>query len=263
MKGYGWDAGDYARHSSAQRDWARELIAKLALQGDECVLDIGCGDGEVSAEIASAVPAGFVAGIDSSLSMVRLARSRQHFAEIANLDCCLADALDLPFRAAFDVVFSNAVLHWVHDHRRVLAGIRRILRPGGRMLLQMGGTGNAAEILRLAAGVMQEPQWVGYFADFVFPYAFYGPEDYLPWLEESGLHPLRVELIPKDMTHQGASELEGWIRTTWLPYTERVPEELRGQFVRQLAASYLARHPLDGTGRAHVAMVRLEVEAVN
>jgi trans-aconitate methyltransferase len=262
MKVYEWDAGDYERHSAAQQTWAQELIAKLALQGDERVLDIGCGDGKVTAEIASLVPAGYVVGVDSAVSMVRLARSRWPLDRRVNLRFCLADALELPFHAAFAVAFSNATLHWVHNHRRVLQGISRSLRSGGRVLLQMGGRGNAAGLLSLLAEMMRESQWCEYYGGFVFPYAFYGPEEYLPWLEEAGLERLRVELIPKDMTHKGAAGLEGWIRTTWLPYTQRVPEPLREQFIHQLATSYLAVHPLDEAGLAHVAMVRLEVEAV-
>jgi trans-aconitate 2-methyltransferase len=262
MKAYGWDAGDYERHSSAQQRWAQELIVKLALQGDERLLDIGCGDGKVTAELANQLPAGCVVGIDSAASMVRLARARQPADELPNLSFCLADALDLPFCASFDVAFSNATLHWVRDHRRVLQGISRCLRSGGRVLLQMGGRGNAAAILSLLAEMMRGLEWREYFSDFAFPYAFYAADEYLPWLEEAGLNLLRVELIPKDMTHDGAGGLEGWIRTTWLPYAERVPEPLRDQFIHQLAASYLALHPLDEAGLAHVAMVRLEVEAV-
>jgi trans-aconitate 2-methyltransferase len=262
MKPVVWDAADYERHSAAQQAWARELLAKLALRGDERLLDIGCGDGKVTAEIASFLPAGHAVGIDSAASMVWLARARRPAGERPNLSFCLADALDLPFCGGFDVAFSNAALHWVHDHRRVLRGISRSLRAGGRVLLQMGGRGNADGIVSSLAEMMRQPEWRAYFSGFAFPYAFYAPGEYLPWLEEARLFPLRVELISKDMTHDGAAGLEGWLRTTWLPYTQRVPERLRERFICELAANYLALHPLDPAGLAHVAMVRLEVEAV-
>jgi trans-aconitate methyltransferase len=262
VKTYTWDAADYERHSSAQQGWARELIAKLALRGDEWLLDIGCGDGKVTAELAGLVPAGHAVGIDRAASMVRLARTRQPIDQISNLDFCQADALALPFYAGFDVVFSNATLHWVHDHRRVLCGINQSLRPGGRLLLQMGGRGNAAGVLDILEELTTSSDWHVHFGDFPFPYAFYGPDEYAHWLREAALRPLHIELIPKDMTHPGAPGLEGWIRTTWLPYTERVPETLRERFVHDLSARYLACYPLDEAGLAHVAMVRLEVEAV-
>ena len=81
------------------------------------------------------------------------------------------------------------------------------------------------------------------------------------WLAEAGLRPHRVELVPKDMVHQGQAGLEGIIRNTWLPYTERLPAHLRDEFVQQIARRYLERYPLDEKGRAHVQMMRLEVEA--
>jgi len=262
MKTYIWDAGDYERHSSVQQQWAREMLAKLGLRGDERLLDIGCGDGQVTAEIAALVPAGHVVGIDRSDSMVQLARARHPVRQAPNLSFFLADALNLPFCAGFDVAFSNATLHWVHDHRRILSGIGQSLRSGGRGMLQMGGNGNAAGLREVLDELTKEPEWCEYFANFVFPYAFYGPEDYIPWLQDAGLHPRRLELLPKDMTHAGVTGLEGWIRTTWLPYTQRVPEASRERFVHDLAERYLERHPLDEAGLAHVAMVRLEVEAV-
>ena len=109
-----WDAEEYAKNSAAQLGWAQELIAKLALKGDEFILDIGCGDGKVSAELARRVPRGGVTGIDSSLDMIQKARSA--FPATANLSFALKDAREFGFESRFDVVFSNATLHWVKDH---------------------------------------------------------------------------------------------------------------------------------------------------
>jgi trans-aconitate methyltransferase len=259
---YAWNASDYEQHSVAQKQWAAELLDKLALRGHEHVLDMGCGDGLVSAEIAARVPAGGAVGADSSGGMVAHAQAGHPAERYPNLRFVQADARALPFEAAFDAVFSNAVLHWVRDHRTVLAGVRRSLRPGGRLLFQMGGRGNAAEIMRCAADVTQLPAWRDYFQGFVPPYAFYGPDDYEQWLAEAGLTLVRAELIPKDMVHQGAAGVEGWIRTTWQPYTSRVPEADRPRFIADVAARYLEAHPADEAGLAHVGMVRLEVEAL-
>ena len=76
-KNYGWDAKDYAKNSQNQFQWAKELIPKLKLQGNEALLDIGCGDGKITAEIAKALPNGKVVGIDSSPEMIKL--SKNHF----------------------------------------------------------------------------------------------------------------------------------------------------------------------------------------
>lgn len=80
-------------------------------------------------------------------------------------------------------------------------------------------------------------------------------------LNEAGLEPLRVELIPKDMAQPVREALTGWVRSTWLPFTQRVPEDMREAFIGDLVDAYLASHPLDEHGHAHVSMIRLEVEA--
>jgi trans-aconitate 2-methyltransferase len=261
MQKYGWDPQEYEKHSAAQQLWARELIAKLALQGDEAVLDIGCGDGKVSAEIAALVPRGSVLGVDNSAPMIRHAIERFPPAAFPNLRFRREDASSLPFEGEFDVVFSNAALHWVRDHRPVLHGITRSLRPGGRILLQMGGAGNAAGVLAVLDDLTCEPEWREYFEGAGCPYGFHAPDEYRCWLRDARLTPVRVDLIPKDMTHPGEEGLAGWLRTTWLPYTQRVPEERREEFVVDLVRRYVRRFPPDAEGRVHVEMVRLEVEA--
>ena len=127
--------------------------------------------------------------------------------------------------------------------------------------MQCGGKGNAARILDLTGEIIAGPPWQEYFTGFAFPYNFYDPAEYRIWLEEAGLIAQRVELVSKDMIHQGQAGLEGIIRTTWLPYTERLPAHLRERFVKEVAARYLERYPPDEKGQAHVQMMRLEVEA--
>nr|QNO41744.1 hypothetical protein DFJPHHJL_00001 [Methanosarcinales archaeon ANME-2c ERB4] len=128
-------------------------------------------------------------------------------------------------------------------------------------MLQMGGRGNAAEILEVLDAVLENERWSRYFTDFPIPYGFYGPEEYGVWLEKVGIAAVRVELIPKDMIHEGREGLAAWIRTTWLPYTQKVPEGLRGEFIREIVDRYIEKHPPDDQGTAHIRMMRLEVEA--
>ncbi len=259
--GYRWDAADYARSSAAQQSWALELIDKLSLQGAETVLDIGCGDGKVTVEIARRVPRGRVTGVDSSADMVGAARRSWETQDHPNLAFEIADARSLPFENRFDVAFSNATLHWVIDHRPVLRGVARALRSGGRLLFQFGGRGNGEEIFAVAGEMIRSAAWQGFFKGFAFPWGFYGPEQYAPWCREAGLEPRRIELVPRAMHQQGRTGLASWIRTTWLPYTEKVPAERREEFIAAAVDIYLSRHPLDAEGRAVVEMVRLEVDA--
>ncbi len=258
---HAWNAEDYAKNSSAQMEWAEELIAKLDLRGDESVLDIGCGDGKVSARLARAVLQGRVLGIDLSSDMIGLASERFPGVEYPNLAFRRMDAAAIDLPREFDVAFSNATLHWVADHRALLAGVRASLNSGGTILFQMGGRGNADAMMRTLQGLTARPRWAAFFEGFTAPYHFHGPDDYEAWLPEAGLRPRRVELVPKDMRHDGPEGLAGWLRTTWFPYTDRLPVEAREEFLEELVAAYLAEYPLDSEGKTHVEMVRLEVEA--
>jgi trans-aconitate 2-methyltransferase len=260
-KAYHWNAEEYRTSSSNQKKWALELLSKLDLKGNERVLDIGCGDGEITAAIAQRVSRGSAVGIDSSKDMIDLATRRFPSEHHPNVAFLLKDARDLDFPEEFDAVFSNACLHWVVDHRPVLAGIRRCLKPSGRMLLQMGGRGNAATALEAIDAVLKMPRWAEYFNGFAFPYAFHGPDEYRSWLAALGFEIRRAELLPKDMVHEGSDGFAAWLRTTWLPYTERVPGSLREEFIREIVAAHARIRPPDADGSIHFTMVRLEVEA--
>jgi trans-aconitate 2-methyltransferase len=258
QKSYAWNVDDYAKHSSRQYEWARELIPKLQLSGNEALLDIGCGDGKITAVLAKSLPRGCVVGVDSSEDMVALARRTFPQDNYPNLSFQKMDARVLTFQEKFDRVFSNAALHWIIDHKSVLHGVQLSLKSGGRLLFQMGGKGNAHDILELLNYMLREEPWQKFFSDFSFPYGFYEPEEYTAWLLEAKLKPERAELLQKDMKLPGKAGLAGWIRTTWLPYTERLPAERRDAFIAEIVDTYLEKHPLDAAGNAHVAMVGLK-----
>ena len=261
MNTYSWNAKDYERNSQAQQKWARELIAHLNLTGVEDILDLGCGDGKVTAEIAQLVGDGSVVGIDNSRQMIELAKEKYSQNQHPNLSFQVMDASDLSFEGCFDVVFSNAVLHWVKNHQPVIESLYKSLKVGGKILLRMGGKGDAEGILSVMDELKASNKWAQYFTEFEFPFTFQGDDDYQVLLKEAGFSITRVELIPKDMTHDGKSGLDGWIRTTWLPYTERIPKEKREVFIEEVSSKYLDKVPLDADGKAHVSMVMIEVEA--
>ncbi len=171
------------------------------------------------------------------------------------------DARELCFQAEFDLAFSNVALHWIVDQSAVLAGVARSLKPGGRLLFQMAGKGNAQDILRIIDELSSTEPWKKYFGNMTFPYGFYDPQEYRQFLAAACLKALRVELFSRDMKHQGKEGLAGWVRTTWLPFTDRLPEALKAKFVESIVNRYLQLHPADEAGVVHVDMMRLEVEA--
>ena len=164
--------------------------------------------------------------------------------------------------APFDIVFSNAALHWVDDHQAFLCGAAAVLRPGGRLVVSCGGKGNAHDVFLALRPEMRLKRWCKYFRKLEKPYFFHSPAEYEKWLPRSGFESRGVKLSPKDAVYDGRAGFAAWLRTTWLPYTQRVPEDLREDFIAAVTDRYVTRHPADAEGRVHVRMVRLEIDAV-
>lgn len=283
-----WNAADYAANSAVQQSWARELIAKLQLRGDEHILDVGCGDGKVTAEIARAVPQGFVLGVDASAEMIAFAWKTFPPSKTSNLKFQVCDAREIetlakpaerrpPARrvgndghkpagsetgAPFDLVFSNAALHWVDDHEAILHGTAAVLKSGGRLVVSCGGKGNAHDVFLALRPEMRLRRWREFFRKMPMPYFFYSPGDYEKWLPKAGFKIQRLHLAPKDAAYAGADGFATWLRTTWLPFVQRVPDDMREEFISAVTARYVAKHPPDKAGNIHVRMVRLEIAVV-
>ena len=256
-----WNAADYAANSAVQHSWARELIARLNLRGDEHILDLGCGDGKVTAELARALPRGSITGADASPQMIEFANKHFPANKFSNLRFRVMDARKIKFERRFDLVFSNAALHWVDDHEAILRGAAAVLKPGGRLAISCGGKGNAHDVFLALRPVMRLKRWREFFRKMPLPYFFYAPAQYEKWLPKHGFKIHRLELALKDATYAGVEGFATWLRTTWLPFVQRVPENLREEFITAVTQRYLAKHPPDAARQVHVRMVRLEIEA--
>jgi trans-aconitate methyltransferase len=261
MKKYKWNADEYSKFSSAQHKWAKESIEKVKLKKNENVLDVGCGEGRVTAEIAGYVPEGSVLGIDSSEEMISLAKNKFPPAKYPNLSFQVLDARELNFNSRFDVILSNAALHWVDNHIKILKGMYNSLKEGGRILLQMGGKGNVEEAFFAINKTIEDFRWKDYFSNFKFPYYFFGVEEYNDFLLQAKFKKSRIELIEKDMQHKGKEGIKGWIKTTWLPYIENVPQQEREIFIEELLKNFVKNFPPDERGIYHVKAMRLIAEA--
>jgi trans-aconitate methyltransferase len=173
----------------------------------------------------------------------------------------LADAQALELPPEFDVAFSNSTLHWIPDHPAVLRGVAGALKPGGRIFLSMSGRGTAAVVLSVIDGLAQTEPWCQWLRAVLVPWYFFGPEEYGAWLPAAGLIPRRVQLVPRKMRQAGRAGLESWLRTAWMPYTDRVPPDDRALFVSEVAGRVEAQCGTAEDGAILLPMVNLEVEA--
>jgi trans-aconitate 2-methyltransferase len=255
-----WDASDYAKNSSTQATWGMELIDKLDLSDFQSLLDIGCGDGKLTACIAQKFNACSITGVDVSSEMIRYAQER--FAHLPNLRFISMDASALAFDEPFDMAISNSALHWIRDHQPVLQGLYRCLKPGARIILQMSNVSNEFGLAIPTAQVILSDEYQGFFRNFDFRFSSYTADEYIRLLEHNGFNPIRVEIVRRTMHHSGRAGLTGLIRTTWLPFTGRIPEEKREAFINAIVEAYLKDHPVDEHNRIEGQTSRLEVEAI-
>src|SRR5262249_30142203 len=174
----GGHGSDYYRQSGLQQAMAEEQLGHLTLEGGERILDIGCGDGKITAEIAARVPRGSALGVDPSQNMIAFASSRFGPPAQANLRFEEADARRLPYRDEFDLVVSFNALHWVPEQDAALGSIRAALKPGGRALLRLVPSGRRECLEDVIEEVRQRPRWTGSFVGFRRPYVHFTPEEY-------------------------------------------------------------------------------------
>jgi SAM-dependent methyltransferase len=193
-----WTASEYATHARFVSDLAEDPLAELlAIRPGERLLDLGCGDGALTARWVER--GAVVVGVDESEDMVLAAQRR-------GVDARRMDARALPFAAEFDAVVSNAVLHWVPDLAPVLAGVRQALRPGGRFVGECGGHGCVAAVCTALRAVIAR-----HGLDVTLPWVFRTAEDFDEQLREAGFEPTGVWLVPRPTPLP--TGMEPWLRT--------------------------------------------------
>jgi len=192
-----WSADTYERNARFVSDYGSVVLDLLAPRPGETVLALGCGDGVLTEKIA--VAGATVTGFDSSQSFVEAARAR-------GIDARLGNGHQLRFEAEFDAVFSNAALHWMLEPDRVIAGVARALKPGGRFVAEFGGHGCVAAIQTALLAVHQ-------LHGLTLPRVWYfpTPDEYGDLLRTAGFHVDYIALIPRPTPLPG--EMVDWLAT--------------------------------------------------
>jgi trans-aconitate methyltransferase len=226
-----WDASSYHRVSDPQRGWGMRVLERLAPGRGERVLDIGCGTGRLTSEIA-ARSSTKVVGMDRSWSMLAEA-TRTATGRIAFMQ---ADAVRLPFSGSvFDAVFSTATFHWVPDHPRLFTEIHRVLRPGGRLVSQAGGGPNLARLYDRCGSLRRDDEFAPFFEEWRDPWTFAGVDDTRARVEHAGFHDIHVWLEPAPTSLPDANAFGDFVSTVCLRHhLDRLPVSRRGDFVGRI-----------------------------
>ena len=196
-----WNTDAYAANGRFVATLASGVVSLLAPQPGEHILDVGCGDGALTEQLAAT--GAIVTGVDASPTMIAAARKR-------NLNVELRSADDLPYIDQFDAVFSNAALHWISAAKQPasLACVHRALRPGGRFVAEMGGQGNIAAI-RAALQAVLAPFNID--AEAAAASFFPSPAVYRRLLEAAGFAVESIDLIPRPTPLPNG--MESWLNT--------------------------------------------------
>ena len=239
-----WDPEAYGKNGAFVHGLAGGVLEWLAAQPGETILDLGCGDGQLTARIA-AIGANVV-GLDASPQMAAAARARGIKVDIGNAE-------SLPYaERTFDAVFSNAALHWVHGQDAMMAEARRVLKPGGRFVAEMGGQGNIAAIRVALISVLARHGFDGR-EDNVNYYPT--PEAYTKRLTQHGFNVEQIALIPRP-TPLPEGGMSAWIKTFRRGLLDTLPEEIRNTIVEE-AVALLAPALRDEEGNWSADYVRL------
>jgi trans-aconitate 2-methyltransferase len=240
-----WDASTYDSLDLPHKRWGRDALERLALRGDETVLELGCGSGRDSERLLEALPHGRLVAVDGSRQMLEQLRARlgdgDGRLQVLHRDLREPFQLDGPF----DVVMSVATLHWLHDHQHVFDELAGALRPGGRIMIEAGGHGNIAGFLQVLSEIHDgDGSRFWNFADVA---------ETRSRLERAGFEQLQVRLVADEARLGDRAQLEAFVATVMLAAELReMPREEHAAFVTDVC---------DRMAEPAIDFVRLQVEA--
>jgi trans-aconitate 2-methyltransferase len=204
---YEFNGEAYKTASTHQKEWGNQIIANLTLNGTERILDLGCGDGALTAQLAAKVPGGSVLGIDSSQSMIDTAL--QHLQP--NLSFRVLDINNLDYDDEFDVIFSNAALHWVLNHQALLFHCYKSLKKSGYLRLNFAADGNCATFYKIVKAAMEIPQYRRYFLNFKWPWYMPSVPEYEELVKKQPFIVVKVWGEKADRYFPDAESITKWI----------------------------------------------------
>jgi len=238
-----WDARlirSYVHNSDLQRRWAFSFIAShlKQLHGNEHILDIGCGDGKITADIAKFVPEGSVVGIDLSEPMIEWAQKQYHPLEYSNLSFSVGSFLEPNIQGQFDLIVSFCALQHSFDQQKALSNLANLLKPNGKLLILIPTRNNQAWN-NARATTQSRPKWAGYWQN-VAPRKSFSAQQYAEFLERANLLCISIETINTLDPFIDKNEIVEWLCGTFAP---AVPVEEMREFYSEWIEEYVRLAP--------------------
>jgi trans-aconitate 2-methyltransferase len=248
---------EYRKASTHQKEWGNKIIAEFNLKGNERILDLGCGDGVLTAQLAELVPDGWILGLDASQGMIDAALKLQK----NNLSFNLMDIDALDFSEEFDVVFSNATLHWIKDHSRLLNRVYTSLRNNGIVRFNFAADGNCIHFNKVVREAMKMPLYSPCFTEFEWPWYMPPVKEYEGLVKQCPFREIKVWGEVADRYFPDISSLTKWVdQPSLVPFLEYVAEADKKKF-RDHVVEQMIQETRQPDGRCFEAFRRINVFA--
>lgn len=250
-----WNAKEYERLGDPMTRWGGQVLERLQLNGDETVLDGGCGTGRVTEQLLARLPRGKVIGVDVSSAMVEQAKVR--FAGNPQVTLLVGNLTTLELPEPVDAIFSTATFHWILDHNALFARLAKILKPGGQLVVQCGGATNIDAVMAAIDEVIQTPTYAAAFANWRSPWEYAPPEVTAERLKRAGFTDIHTWLNPEPTTFSSREHLVDYLVTIILGrHVLQLPPAQHRPFAEAVADALLRR-----TGQPLIDYVRLNIVA--
>lgn len=256
---YEFDGKKYEKASVHQKEWGNKIISELKLSGNEKILDLGCGDGALTAKLAELVPDGSVLGIDASEGMLDTAKEK----EKSNLKFQLMDINNINLSERFDLIFSNATLHWIQDHHKMWKTIKTLLTDKGTVRFNFAANGNCAHFFKIVQEAITLTEYKDYFSKFIWPWYMPNIDEYKKLLKKWSFSEIKVWEENKDRYFPDKKTIVGWInQPSIVPFLKYLPKDKKESF-RELVINNVLNVTLQNNGTYFETFRRINVMIKN
>lgn len=236
-----WNAEVYDRIGTPMRRWAQAVIDDLNLRGDETVLDAGCGSGSVTFDLLERLPSGRIYAVDSSPEMIAKITHAIDERGVTSVIPKQASLTDLELPEQVDVVFSNAVLHWIPDDDALFGCLLRATKAGGRFRAQCGGGYNMARLMAATEAVEMRKPYERYLRLAEFR-KYRTVEEAKEAMERAGWTDVRASLFDSPVRFEDRDEAALYLRTIILQrHVAALPKEYQEPFLRAVIEETVRR----------------------
>lgn len=254
---YEFDGKLYEKASIFQQEWGNKLISELNLKGNENILDLGCGNGLLTANLARLVPNGNVIGVDASEGMIEVAKEK----EGNNLKFKLMDLNEINLNRQFDFIFSNATLHWIKNHKQLWTNIHKLLNPNGFVRFNFAADGNNSHFIKVIKETIVFEEYKEYFSGFQWPWYMPSVDEYENILKDFAFSELNVWEENADRFFPDKEAVIGWVdQPNIVPFLENIPEDKKELF-REIVIEQMIKETLQENGRCFETFRRINVSA--